>query len=375
MTEFVNLIQGTPEWDAFRENHYPASEAPSVMGVSKFDPMTPEDLALVRLGLKDVEPSDYVQEHIFDKGHRMEDCARPLVEKIIGEELANTIARVEVDGLALPMSASYDGLTFFGEVIFEHKMWNEKLAEDVRNNNLSPAYYWQLEQQLHVVSTAKKVIFVTSDAFRITEDEYDEVKGRAKYISDLQIDPETGERFYTAAHDLEYCEYTPVQGRIEQLIESWKAFEEIVGQVLIDDESWYQNVEGYLAYEAQIKSLEAQVKKLKSKQEHFKSKLINGTKNSGSKKVLCGGVQISQTVRKGGVDEDKLKERLSEDEVNKCRKTDSVYWTVRATKDSISEQDLKLAKERQEKMGNKIKPVESVPVPSPYVVNAGLFSF
>ncbi|MCV6615033.1 MAG: hypothetical protein OIF35_08645, partial [Cellvibrionaceae bacterium] len=49
-----------------------------------------------------------------------------------------------------------------GSIVFEHKLWNEALAENVRNGNLEPHYIWQLEQ-LILVSDAERAIFVCSD--------------------------------------------------------------------------------------------------------------------------------------------------------------------------------------------------------------------
>ena len=51
----------------------------------------------------------------FDDGHRFEALARPLAEKIIGEELYPVV------GSDSKFAASFDGMTMFGDVIFEHK--------------------------------------------------------------------------------------------------------------------------------------------------------------------------------------------------------------------------------------------------------------
>ncbi len=118
--EAVNLIQGSPEWLAFRKDHYPASEAPSMMNVGKFEPKKTADLALVRLGLKVIEISDY-QQKIFDEGHETEENARPLAAQIIGEPLSNMTGRMDVYELAMGLSASLDGVNFGGDILFEHK--------------------------------------------------------------------------------------------------------------------------------------------------------------------------------------------------------------------------------------------------------------
>lgn len=177
-----NVAQGSAEWHALRAQHFTASEAPAMMGASKYQTRT-ELLTLKKTGIApDVTPS---QQYIFDKGHATEAMARPLVEVMIGEELYPVV------GTEGNLLASMDGATMLGETLFEHKLWNESLVAQVKAENLAPHYYWQLEQQL-LVSGAERVIFACSDG--------------------------TAENFVS-------MEYRPVAGRAEQLVEGWKQFE------------------------------------------------------------------------------------------------------------------------------------------------------
>jgi len=178
-----NVAQGTPEWHALRANYHTASEAPAMMGDSKQMKRT-ELLHAKKTGL-DRDISWWVQKYLFDKGHESEARARPILEARIGEDLFPVVG---TDGDLL---ASLDGCTMLGEILFEHKMWNEQLAADVRAGDLDAHYYWQLEQQL-LVSGAEKVIFVCSDG--------------------------TEENFVS-------MEYFPVPGRAEKLVAGWKQFE------------------------------------------------------------------------------------------------------------------------------------------------------
>ncbi|QXE10693.1 Heme peroxidase [Pseudomonas sp. AN-B15] len=177
-----NVAQGSAEWHALRAQHFTASEAPAMMGASKYQTRS-ELLTLKKTGI--APEVTQAQQYIFDKGHATEALARPLVEVIIGEELYPVVG---TDGNLL---ASMDGATMLGETLFEHKLWNESLAAQVRAENLEPHYYWQLEQQL-LVSGAERVIFVCSDG--------------------------TPENFV-------HMEYRPVAGRAAQLVEGWKQFE------------------------------------------------------------------------------------------------------------------------------------------------------
>ncbi|WP_137971981.1 YqaJ viral recombinase family protein [Pseudomonas sp. F(2018)] len=178
-----NVQQGTPEWHALRANHFTASEAPAMMGASKYQSRT-DLLTQKKTGI--VPEVTAAQQNLFDLGHATEEMARPLVEELIGEELFPIV------GTSGNLLASLDGATMLGDTLFEHKLWNEKVASQVRTGELEPHYYWQLEQQL-LVSGAERVIFVCSDGTR--------------------------ENFAS-------MEYRPVPGRAEQLIAGWKQFEE-----------------------------------------------------------------------------------------------------------------------------------------------------
>lgn len=178
-----NVAQGSEAWHALRANYFTASEAPAMMGSSKQMKRT-ELLHAKRTGL-DRDVSWWVQKNLFDKGHEAEALARPILEARIGEDLFPVV------GTEGDLLASLDGCTILGDVLFEHKMWNEQLAADVRAGSLDPHYYWQLEQQL-LVSGAEKVIFVCSDG--------------------------TEENFVS-------MEYEPVPGRAATLVAGWKQFQ------------------------------------------------------------------------------------------------------------------------------------------------------
>ena len=152
----INVVQGTQEWLDLRATKFTASEAPAMMGVSKYQ--SRDALLKMKATGETPEVSSY-QEKIFAKGHATEEAARPLVENIIGDELfPATAISDEYDW----MLASFDGITMMEDVVFEHKLFNQGLYERVLANDLEPHYYWQLEQQL-LVSGAEKAIFVCSD--------------------------------------------------------------------------------------------------------------------------------------------------------------------------------------------------------------------
>lgn len=147
-----DLIQGSNEWLAFRAAHFPASEAPSMMGESPYKTRT-QLLNEKHTGL--VPDVDAATQRRFDDGHRFESLARPLAEEIIGEPLSPVTGS---DGM---LSASFDGLTFMGDIVLEHKSLNEEIRAAKSAADLGPHYRIQMEQQL-AVSGAEKCLFMAT---------------------------------------------------------------------------------------------------------------------------------------------------------------------------------------------------------------------
>ena len=152
------LIQGSPEWVAFRFEHFGASEAAAMLGLST--KMTRTELMHMKHTGNAREFSNYVQERILDEGHRVEAAARPIMAKRIGEKLyAVTCSNEDVGG---KLSASCDGLTMDESKGWEHKQWNQSLAESVAAGEL-PDEYMPQPQQCMLVTGASEWVFTVSD--------------------------------------------------------------------------------------------------------------------------------------------------------------------------------------------------------------------
>ena len=187
----LNLVQGSEEWAKHRATALNASDAPAMMGASKYRSRAD----LIRERATGIVPEvDAATQRLFDRGHAAEAAARQYVEARIREDLYPVILSREVDGL--PLSASLDGQTMDGDVIWEHKLFSESLVAQVLAGELEPHYYWQLEHQL-LVSGADRVIFTTSDGTQENE---------ASMV------------------------YRPVPGRAEALIAGWKQFERDIAE-------------------------------------------------------------------------------------------------------------------------------------------------
>lgn len=182
------IIQGSDTWHELRASvDGTASEASAMLGLSKY--MSRSEL-LRQKATGEVEEVTPAKQKIFARGHEVEEMARPVAEKFIGEELYPATITNEIEGLHL--LASMDGMTMMGDIGWEHKLIAKELAESV-NNGIVPDTHWpQLEHQM-LVSGADKILFVVSDG---TEE------NRAQ------------------------CWYESVPERRQQVIAGWKQFQE-----------------------------------------------------------------------------------------------------------------------------------------------------
>lgn len=146
------LLQGSHLWHAFRAAHFPASEAPSMMGESPYKTRT-QLLHEKHTGL--VPEVDAATQRRFDDGHRFENLARPLAEEIIGEPLSPVTGS---DGM---LSASFDGISFMHDIVLEHKSLNDEIRAAKSAADLGLHYRIQMEQQL-AVSGAEKCLFMAT---------------------------------------------------------------------------------------------------------------------------------------------------------------------------------------------------------------------
>ncbi len=184
--QIISVEPNTQAWLDIRLEHLCASEAPIVMGVGF---QSRNWLLKQKKGWVDPEVDSRTQER-FDRGHRAEALQRPIVEGDHICTLNPVCAVLKHEGLNL--WASFDGLEVGVQpTVWEHKLWNEKLAENVRNGLIAPRYYWQLEQQAFIANVTE-VLFTVSDG------------SRNKKIETI---------------------YTVVPGRIDELLSAWHKFE------------------------------------------------------------------------------------------------------------------------------------------------------
>ena len=151
-----DLIQGSAQWHAHRARHWNASDCPAMLGCSPYE--TRQQL-LHRMHTGITPDVDAGTQRRFDEGHRFEALARGLAEELIGDDLAPIV------GTEGELSASFDGITFMGDTVWEHKTLGESLRytswDEGNGDHLPKHFRAQMEQQL-MVSGAERVLFMAT---------------------------------------------------------------------------------------------------------------------------------------------------------------------------------------------------------------------
>lgn len=260
--QIQTVTQGSPEWKALRTNHNTASEASAMMGASPYKTRS-QLLEEKHSGI--TEEVDAATQKRFDRGHQIEEAARPIAEKIIGDELFPATA-LDDSGELL---ASFDGITMLEDVAWECKTFNKAKAEEVAIGDIPAADFWQCVQQLYV-SGAEKLLYTLSDGTaegsvhcwltrERAADFFDELlAGWKQFDADLaDYQPKTKEQPATGAttQDLPAVS-VQVSGSLS-IVDNFDRFESalthFINNVLIEDPQTDQD----------FADLEQQIKKLK----------------------------------------------------------------------------------------------------------------
>lgn len=186
MRQTHELIQGTPEWHEFRANHFGASEASAMLGISPYQTRTD----LLKFKKTGIAPErSPAQQRVLDNGHEVEPLGRALAQAFIGDDLK---PRTFSDG---EISCSCDGITIMEDVAWECKQYSKDLLASVRNNVL-PDHHQPQVQQIMLVTGAEKVLFTctggteenTAHMWVYPDKAYQQriVAGWAQFKADLQ---------------------------------------------------------------------------------------------------------------------------------------------------------------------------------------------
>ena len=152
----LDLIQGSESWHAHRATARNASEAPVVMGFSKYKKRS----ELLREKYTGIVPeADAATQARFDDGHESEALARPNVEQKYGVDLYPEVGSTD-DGY---LSASFDGLTVDEGLFWENKLKNQDLLDYIIENDDLPDSHWPQVEHEYIVSNAKACVFTLCD--------------------------------------------------------------------------------------------------------------------------------------------------------------------------------------------------------------------
>jgi len=153
-----DLVQGSPEWLAYRAGCNNSSDLASAKNESPYKSRS-EFIREVATGV--TEEIDTAKQKRFDDGHRFEALARPLAEEIIGSDLYPITVSVNIDELKRPLSSSLDGATADDTINFEHKTLNAKVSGYLDNGIIPEQYHPQMEQGM-LINGAEKTLFMAS---------------------------------------------------------------------------------------------------------------------------------------------------------------------------------------------------------------------
>ena len=204
----LDIVQGEQNWHEARAKYSrTASRASAMMGCSKY--ATRQQL-LCEIATGITQDVDAATQRRFDEGHRIEERARPMAEKIIGKKLYPVTAISDDEY----MLVSYDGLSADDEDAWECKSWNEKKAEDVRAGVVPKEDLWQVIQQLAI--GANRCMYMVTDGteermeycWMLREDVEEEVVRLIAGWNQADIDLEN----YQHVEHAEKPEATPVIG-------------------------------------------------------------------------------------------------------------------------------------------------------------------
>lgn len=283
MSVIVHKVnQGSKEWLDLRQRHLCASEAPAMMGTSKYT----NRKALLLEKITGERPAvDAFTQKLFDAGHDAEAEARAAVEVELQHKLTPAVLTKR------NLLASLDGITDDGALIWEHKLHNANLKSFIIENDDLPDSHWpQVEQQLYV-SGANSCLFTISD----------------------------GTPFNMFHHW-----YSPKPGRLDRLLSGWEHFVDDMANTDPDelrtihrvDEEWSK-----VAAELHYATQEADLASTRVKELQTKLKLL-----AGEQRCQGNGVTV-YPVERSTIDHKQIIKTFEIDTTPYTRKT--VSWAVR----------------------------------------------
>ena len=147
------MEQNSESWYEWRRNGLGASDAPIILGKSKYS--TPRELFLEKCGLAPPKP---VNEFITSLGHRFEPRALAYYNLMNDTNFTPQVVEMEEYGW---LRASLDGqdINVTETPQMEIKYVGKKKIDDARTGTIDPAHWIQLQHQM-MVTGANKCIYL-----------------------------------------------------------------------------------------------------------------------------------------------------------------------------------------------------------------------
>lgn len=284
--KIVNLEQNTAEWLEWREGKATASQAPSVMGESKYFPRTPYEMYLVETGQAD---KPFYSKAMQD-GHKYESKALELANKAFNANYQPVLAEMENP----IFTASLDGYDENAKVkVLEIKTTTEN--SDLWKNGLD-IYHWQLVHQCMVAGTDKAILAIY-----------------AKDTNTLKPEP-----------------FKVKKSDVKKLQKAWIKYIDCMDNMLIPeltdrDFQDGESIDGVSALLESIDLCKQQIDEAKSVMDEYKQELIE---LCGNKPTKAYGKTISKVTRKGNINYRAIPE-LKELDLEQYRGKSTEFWSIR----------------------------------------------
>lgn len=279
----MTIEQNTPEWLEMRKNYLGASDAPIVMGVSKW--CTPLALWEEKLGIS--EPRQTNARML--RGHELEPEARKAYSDYTGVHVdPKVVFHPEIDY----MMASLDGISPDGKTVVEIKCAGKKDHETAKQGRVPDHYYPQLQHQLAVIGV--NMLHYFSYSFK----EY--------CIVNVARDDTYIEEMIAREKDFWEC------------LKSWSPPESCDKDFIVrDDAEWCTASNQLIDVKRRIKEAELEERRLKD----VLVEMAGGQSTKG------GGVKVQKITRRGAVDYKSI-DALKSIDLDEYRKPPSVFWKV-----------------------------------------------